>query len=81
MKYQLIKNDCVLTNKLFYDKELANCVGKDIRACLVKVKDPILVTGLKYRYMEDIGYFNIYLADGTSVFMVTITKLLTERKG
>ena len=80
MKYRLLKNDCTLTNKLFYDKELANCAGKDIRACLTKVKDPIPVIGLRYRYMEDLGHFNVYLADGSSVFMVSITKLLIESK-
>ena len=81
MKYQLIKNDCVLTNKLFYDKELANCAGKDIRVCVTRVKDPIPVVELKYRYMENTGYFNIYLANGSSVNMINITKLLIETKG
>ena len=80
MKYRLLKGNCILTNKLYYDKGVVNCAGIDIKEYFAKVENPIPIVKLQNRYCEDNGYFNITLEDGTPVFMVNISRLLIERK-
>lgn len=79
MNYRLLKDKNILANILFYDREVMNCAGVDLRVVLAKVTQPQRVISLQHRDLERTGRFNIVLDGGESVFNIDIERLLVVK--